>query len=74
LLLIPFALFWVLLAAGLYLQELTFKSAAVFVGCCQIGATLLAGLNAPRMVAVVLYAILDLVLILKVFGGDLRVR
>jgi len=71
---LPFVVFWVLLVAGLYLQELNLKSAAVFVGVWLIGVTVLSVLHAAPALGVVLYVLLDLILILKIFGGNIGLR
>ena len=70
--LIPFGIFWLLLflARG----ELGFRGVAI---CAAIGAALLAGIlfsGLPWPYFVVVQVVLDVVLILKVFGVDIRIN
>ena len=74
--LVPFVLFWVLLFFGR--DELGLKGilvavsiwAALLVGTALLAA--LAGISPYLFVAA--QALLDVVLILMIFGGDLRIR
>ena len=70
----PFIAFWILLVAGWYLQELDLKMAAIFVGIWLAGRWGLPLLGAQQFWIVILVVLLDAALILKVFGGDIRLR
>jgi len=71
---IPLAAFFVLIAAGLWLQELSARGALIFLavwGLCLAGFGFL-GIQRGFLVAV--EALLDCILILLIFGQDLHRR
>ena len=71
---LPFLVFWVLIGWSLYDGDLYPSQAAWFVG---IWILLLAGFllfGVEPLLFVVPTVLLDIVLILKVFGGDLKIR
>lgn len=71
---IPFFAFWVLLVAGWYLDELDLKSVGVFVAVYFVGSFGISLMSASGVLSVVLVVLLDVILVLKVFGGDVRIR
>lgn len=70
----PVAAFFVLLVAGVWLQELEIKHAFVFVVIWVGGIELFHFFGLSRLMFVGVEALLDCVLILKIFGGDIRIR
>ena len=64
--------FWVLLAAGLWLDELSWKSAAIFV-VLWIAALGVSWYESP-MLFLPFVALLDIVLVLMIFKGDVTLR
>ena len=65
--------FWVLLAVGLALGELWTRRAAIFVGLWAFGALVLPQFGPmAAMLAIPYVALLDIALVLVVFGGDIR--
>ena len=72
--LFPFIVFWILLVVGWYLKELDLKTTAIFVGIWIAGRWGLPLLEAHSAWFIILVVLLDAVLILKVFGGDVRLR
>ena len=71
---IPLIAFFVLLVAGLWLQELEIKHAFVFVTFWVAGLALFNFFDFSRTLFVAVEALLDCILILKIFGGDIRIR
>jgi hypothetical protein len=71
---LPFAAFWVFVLMGLYMQELSLKAAGGFVAVLAISFVALAAFEAPSVLGIVVYVVLDLILILKIFGGDILIR
>lgn len=70
--LIPFAVFWVLIFIGR--SELGYKG---LVFCVAIWLCLLLGfsqLSLPSYLFVVAQVLIDVVLIIIIFGGDVRIR
>lgn len=71
---IPFLLFWLLIGWGLYDGDLYPKEGAIFVAIWVVlllGFILLKGSPFGFVVPTVL---LDIVLVLKVFGSDVQIR
>jgi len=69
---IPFAAFWVLIFIGR--SELGFKGVAFFIAlwlCLLIGFMML---HLPSYCFVVAQTLMDVVLIIIIFGGDIRIR
>jgi len=69
---IPFAFFWVLIFIGR--SELGFKGVAFFIAlwlCLLIGCMIL---HLPSYCFVAAQALMDVVLIIIIFGGDIRIR
>jgi hypothetical protein len=71
---IAFIAFWVLLATGLHGKELSTKDVLAFVTICGVGYLVLSSLAISDGIDVIFLVILDLVLVFKVFGGDIRLR
>ena len=71
---IPFLAFWVLLVVGWYLDELDLKSVAGFVVVYFVGSFGISFVSDGGAWPVVLTVVLDVILVLKVFGGDVRIR
>lgn len=71
---IPFVAFWIMVGWGLYDGDLYPKEAAVFVGIWVVLFTCFMLLNLQPVLFIVPTVILDIVLILKVFGGDVKIR
>ena len=71
---IPMVAFFVLLIAGVWLQELEIKHAIVFAAIWMLGLVLFGYFGLSRRMYVGVEALLDCVLILKIFGGDIRIR
>ncbi len=71
---IPFVAFWVVLIWSVIDGDLDAREGAIFV---SIWAALLLGfllLHIPNFWFVVPMVLLDIVLIFKVFGGDIQIR
>jgi hypothetical protein len=69
---IPFAFFWALIFIGR--SELGFKGVAFFIAlwlCLLIGFMML---HLPSYCFVAAQALMDVVLIIIIFGGDIRIR
>ena len=69
---IPFIMFWVLIYLGR--DDLGLKGV---LSCIAIWAVLLAGfmmLDVSPYIFVVVQSLIDIVLILKLFGGDITIR
>jgi hypothetical protein len=64
--------FWILLGAGWFLGELHLRSIAIFVVLWVAGLFLLRLVNGALFLPFV--ALLDIVLVLVVFKGDVRLR
>jgi hypothetical protein len=62
-----------LLIAGLYLQELDWRDVGLAVLILVAGMIVLSLFRLPPMLFTALVAILDAVLVVKVFKGDLRI-
>lgn len=71
---IPFIAFWVLLLAGVLLQELEIKTAVIFLAIWVVGLVAFFLLGLSRNYYVIVEAFLDCVIILMIFKGDTRVR
>lgn len=71
---IPFIAFWVLLVFGWYLDELDLKSIGVFVAVYFVGSFGISFVSESGVLNVVLVVLLDVILVLKVLGGDIRIR
>lgn len=71
---IPMIAFFVLLIVGVWLQELEIKHAVVFAILWLIGLQLFSYFGLSRRLFVGVEALLDCILILKIFGGDIRIR
>jgi len=69
---IPFVAFFVLIAAGLWLGELGAIGSLVLVAIWIAALTLCILLGLPGAVFTVVGVVLDIVLILMIFGGDIR--
>ena len=71
---IPYILFWLLVGYGIVTGELYLGEAAAFVivWCVILAAVLALGVGFLWSVAPA--AILDIVLVLKLFGGDINIR
>ena len=72
--LIPLIAFFVLIAAGLWLQELNAKGALIFLAVWGVGLASFGFLGFQRSFFVAVEALLDCVLILMIFGQDLHRR
>ena len=70
----PLFAFFVLIVAGLYLGELSVKRAMIFVGIWGVARAAIGFFDLPPFSYVVVDALLDCVLILMIFGGDLKIR
>lgn len=73
-LLFPVVVFFVLLLAGLWLQELEFKHVLLILGFWVLGMIVFQLLALPRRSYAGVEALIDCILILKIFGGDIRIR
>lgn len=73
-LMIPLTAFFVLVVAGVWLQELEIKHAIVIVAIWLIGLQLFVYFGLSRGLYVGVEALLACILVLKIFGGDIRVR
>lgn len=71
---LPLIAFFVLIAAGLWLGELNIKRALLFVAIWVFGLVGFGLLELPRAFFVAVEAILDCILLLMIFGGDIRIR
>lgn len=71
-LIFPVALFLVLLGSGLHDDEIYLKEAAIFVGILLAALLLIWLLHWSPMVFVVVTILLDIVLVLKILGGDVQ--
>lgn len=71
---IPMMVFFVLLIAGVWMEELAIKHAVVFAVIWLIGLQLFSYLGLSRGFFVGVEVLLDCILILKIFGGDIRIR
>lgn len=71
---IPFIAFWVLLAFGWYLEEVNLKMAAAFIAVFVVASFGISILSENGAWHVALVVLLDIILLLKVFGGDVRLR
>ena len=71
--LLPHVVFWAVLAAGWYMAELSYRQIGIALGLWIAAITLvpMAPYGGLWMTAIV--ALMDVVLILKVFKGDIRV-
>ena len=72
--LLPFIAFWVLLVAGWCLREFDLKAALIFIGLWLAGGWgfPLVGLHPAWFV--ILVVVLDVVMVFKIFRGDVRIR
>jgi len=70
-LLVPFIVLFALLVAGVWLGELSVRGALVFIAVCLALCIGIAIVGAPGYYTVVVGAILDLILILKIFRGSI---
>lgn len=71
---VPMTAFFVPLVAGVWLQELMIKHALVFAGIWVVGLMLFQYFGLSRRLFVGVESLLDCILILKIFGGDIRIR
>jgi hypothetical protein len=71
---IPTVAFWVLIGWSLYDGELFPKEAVVFVGIWLALLAVFILLNIAPILFVIPTVLLDIVLIFKLFGGNLNVR
>ena len=72
--LIPLIAFFVLIIAGLWLQELSAKGALIFLVVWGVGLAGFGFLGIQRNFFVAVEALFDIILILKIFGQDLHRR
>jgi len=70
----PWAAFFVRIAVGVLLQELEVKHAILFVILWVAGRELFDFFGFSRLLFVGVEVLLDCILILKIFGGDIRIR
>lgn len=70
----PVAAFFVLIVAGVWLQELETKHAVIFLIVWIVGLELFQFIGLSRLMFVGVEALLDCILVLKIFGGDIRIR
>jgi hypothetical protein len=71
---IPMVAFFVLLIAGVWLQELEIKHAVIFAILWLVGLQFFGYLGWSRRLFVGVEVLLDCILILKIFGGDIKIR
>jgi hypothetical protein len=71
---LPFLVFWVLIIWSLYDGDLYPSQAAWFIGIWVICLVGLLVFDLQPILFVVPTVLLDIVLIVKVFGGDLKIR
>jgi len=71
---IAFIAFFVLLIAGVWMSELSIKQALIFVGVWAIGLGILNFFGLQGGLFVGLEVLLDIILIMMLFGGDIRIR
>lgn len=71
---IPFGIFWVLLALGWYWKELSAKTLLTFAFIYTTGSFVLTETQAHRAVQIIFIVILNIALVYKIFGGDVRLR
>lgn len=69
---IPLIAFFVLIAAGLWLHELSIKGALIFLAVWGIGLAGFGFLGIQRSFFVPVEVLLDIILILMIFGQDLH--
>ena len=68
--LFPLVLFAVLVGWGLYDTDIYLQEAGIFAGILAVAAVCVLLIHLPVMVLVVVTILLDIVLIVKVLGGD----
>jgi len=73
-LILPFIAFFVLLIAGVWMGDLSIKQALIFVGVWAIGIVVFSQLGWPRGFFVGVEVVLDIILVLKIFGSDIRIN
>ena len=73
-LVLPLMVFFVVLAAGFWLGELGIRQIAGFLAIWAFCLFVSSALDLPAGLLVVVEVVLDLILILMVFGGDIRLR
>ena len=69
---LPMTVFFVLLLAGVWMQELEIKHAIVMAGIWLVGLQVFSYFGWSRLLFVGVEALLAVFLVLKIFGGDLR--
>ena len=70
---LPHAVFFVVLAAGWWLSELSGRQIALFLGLWLVALTVAAVVPGGALWMTASVAVLDIVLILMVFKGDIRI-
>lgn len=71
---IPMVAFFVLLVVGVWLEELEVKHGVILAAVWFLGLTLFHYFGLPRGAYVCVEALLACVLVLKIFGGNIRMR
>ncbi len=71
---LPLFTFFFLIVAGLYLGDLNVKRAMIFVGVWGVARAGFGFFDLSPYFCVVVEVLLDCVLILMIFGGDLTIR
>lgn len=70
---IPYAAFIILVIAGLWMNEIELRSALIFTAIFIVTPYIVGFFAMPGYISVIVNVILDIVLILKIFGGDVRI-
>ena len=70
----PLVVFYLLIAAGLWLGELDAKRAFIFLAVWGLGLVSYELFGLHRGLFVVIQVLLDIILILMIFGQDIRIR
>ena len=71
--LLPHLVFWAVIGAGWWLYELSYRQIAIFVALWIVAITFVPTLPAGGLWMTAVVAIMDVVLILMVFKGDVRI-
>jgi hypothetical protein len=72
--LLPHVVFWVLLGAGWWMAELSYRQMAIAIALWVVAILFVSTLPFGGYWMTAMVAIIDIALILKVFKGDIRVR
>ena len=71
--LLPHVVFWVLLVAGWWMSELSSRQIAIAIALWLVAILFVFNLTSGLYWMTAMVAIMDVMLILKIFKGDIRV-